>query len=1002
MGKSKAKEVTPPGTVHVVKWSRKRTTRGIKGRWVTAERTKSSKSVQSSPTKSPTKQTPNEYLWQWTFRTQDYLNILLECEAPPPNRVCCLCDGDGTQKCQDCLAEPIFCTRCCQTQHSLLPFHRISQWNSDFFETTLTKLGVEIHLGHRGQKCPHHCCEWEDTDDGEGSTAPSVFGTPGIPEEGHIKRNQDFRAFHIGVPDTGNDLEDVFIKSRCRTVWPEPPEANIPMPGRCRMTVVDTSGIHVMSIRFCQCSDALTADKQLFEMGLFPASFTRPKTAFTFALLDDFIRDNLECGTSGMNYYSKLRQITSSMFPHLVPDRYRELLRVARQWCQLKLLKWNGFDHEQRNPNDGELALFCPACPQPGINMTLPNEEDTTTQWLYSRSLVMDGNFKAEHLHPTNPEDEVWLTDGKGFMVARARYWAHLAIAEDSTQRSECNNHRAVNQANTSRHKLEATGIGGCACARHGCFVPNSMKMNMDYALCNSLAHNTNGIGRALTFYNVNCQYNRHLIAQVENSTNLSIPSRIVITLGIGLWHVHGHQDKCFVWYASNFIPGAGRIDGEIMETLWATLNIISPAARGMSTPHRQECLNYQMNDCNFMKMIRMGMSLSRKYKEAKRGVAESSDAFKELNNSADLDLIQEWLVQESTAQACQIQDLSAMDIYDVQLKKARSRKTIELDLLRTSFRQLGERPQMGAATWLASGISIEEMQIALAMDIRRMGRHPTETQTLDIARRRIRLQHSIDEFMASAARYLGEEFDANDVISDMDTVFLDEMADDRKYSDTDSAGETSLGNGRPCAAFRPELVLIPLPSILGVERCDELGVAGLVAQETTLREGQANDALHAVRVHLADKSVLFQTSVRTAKSQVNTTRAWTQVHSVECVINFNSMIYKKCRSQLSNLGASELLQKYRELHKSDLKANSAVADPNARGQRNSTLPWFWSLDVQGDSVSNDWLNEFYRVHWLRTKALQDRWAEENNGFFVMFHLCAIVYPMGRIPPHDH
>ncbi|KAG2343157.1 hypothetical protein BDR05DRAFT_884626, partial [Suillus weaverae] len=46
-------------------------------------------------------------------------------------------------------------------------------------------------------------------------------------------------------------------------------------------------------------------------------------------------------------------------------------------------------------------------------------------------------------------------------------------------------------------------------------------------------------------------------------------------------------------------------------------------------------------------------------------------------------------------------------------------------------------------------------------------------------------------------------------------------------------------------------------------------------------------------------------------------------------------------------------------------------------GQRNSTLPWFWSLDVQGDLVSNDWMNEFYRVHWLRTKALQDRWAEE-------------------------
>ncbi|KAG2752022.1 hypothetical protein P692DRAFT_20725514, partial [Suillus brevipes Sb2] len=54
------------------------------------------------------------------------------------------------------------------------------------------------------------------------------------------------------------------------------------------------------------------------------------------------------------------------------------------------------------------------------------------------------------------------------------------------------------------------------------------------------------------------------------------------------------------------------------------------------------------------------------------------------------------------------------------------------------------------------------------------------------------------------------------------------------------------------------------------------------------------------------------------------------------------------------------------------------VADPNARGQRNNTLAWFWSMDVEGDSRNSDWLNEFYRVHWLRAKALKDRWEEEH------------------------
>jgi hypothetical protein len=130
--------------------------------------------------------------------------------------------------------------------------------------------------------------------------------------------------------------------------------------------------------------------------------------------------------------------------------------------------------------------------------------------------------------------------------------------------------------------------------------------MNMDYALCQALGYNTNGIDRALTFYDINCQYHKHLQQRIDESPYLDLPWGMEITPGIGLWHVHGHQDKCYVRYASNFIAGAARIDGEIMETLWAPLNIISPSARGMSTPHRKECLDFQMNDCNFMKMIRI------------------------------------------------------------------------------------------------------------------------------------------------------------------------------------------------------------------------------------------------------------------------------------------------------------------------------------------------------------------------------------------------------------
>ena len=44
-------------------------------------------------------------------------------------------------------------------------------------------------------------------------------------------------------------------------------------------------------------------------------------------------------------------------------------MRVSRQWNDLLLRKRFGYGHDRdASPEPGGLALFCPACPQPGIN----------------------------------------------------------------------------------------------------------------------------------------------------------------------------------------------------------------------------------------------------------------------------------------------------------------------------------------------------------------------------------------------------------------------------------------------------------------------------------------------------------------------------------------------------------------------------------------------------------------------------------------------------------
>jgi hypothetical protein len=47
-------------------------------------------------------------------------------------------------------------------------------------------------------------------------------------------------------------------------------------------------------------------------------------------------------------------------------------MTISRQWHDLLLRKRFGFGHDlDSSPGHGDLALFCPACPQPGINIPL-------------------------------------------------------------------------------------------------------------------------------------------------------------------------------------------------------------------------------------------------------------------------------------------------------------------------------------------------------------------------------------------------------------------------------------------------------------------------------------------------------------------------------------------------------------------------------------------------------------------------------------------------------
>ena len=59
-----------------------------------------------------------------------------------------------------------------------------------------------------------------------------------------------------------------------------------------------------------------------------------------------------------------------------------------------------------------------------------------------------------------------------------------------------------------------------------------------------------------------------------------------------------------------SFILGSGIVAGEILESLWSTLNTITPSTRTATLAHRAEVIDDHATDPNHKKALAMGTHL--------------------------------------------------------------------------------------------------------------------------------------------------------------------------------------------------------------------------------------------------------------------------------------------------------------------------------------------------------------------------------------------------------
>jgi KDZ transposase family protein len=355
-------------------------------------------------------QTQKDYIEQYVDRMEELLEALVSRESMPEGAgICRHCNKEvfAIWRCKDCLLSTPMCRLCMRQTHKENPFHRIQQWTGQYFRPAeLWEVGSYLLVRHyTGEDlCPtlRQCCDHlensEITKDNLEQVQlrqsmlqqnPVPVRMPGPDPEQYFEEGDIDNGDHSMGEEDLNDEND--IEEEVESINPYlstegagagSTSAFSPDSLGSYIRVVHSNGVHYIAMIGCQCRGEDSLPLDLIAAQLLPASFKRIKTLFTTQVLDTFRLCNLELKASAYQFYQLIRRLTNPMAPGDVINLYREFRRMSRlsSWQWMKKLKWAGYAGSSNSVTEvgpGGLSIYCPACPQPGINIPNDWKEDT-------------------------------------------------------------------------------------------------------------------------------------------------------------------------------------------------------------------------------------------------------------------------------------------------------------------------------------------------------------------------------------------------------------------------------------------------------------------------------------------------------------------------------------------------------------------------------------------------------------------------------------------------
>ncbi|KAF9508989.1 hypothetical protein BS47DRAFT_1365591 [Hydnum rufescens UP504] len=732
---------------------------------------------------------------------------------------------------------------------------------------------------------------------------------------------------------TGQMFEHASLRGLGLTVQlghPAYQKCPVPVYASSSFVVIHTNGVHSIRVMFCGCSNAPHHRVQLLRRHWFLSTVLQPKSCAMFEVLHQYQLLSLSSKISIHHFYDMLERLTDNTGLVPVLNKYKSFCRMVHEWRHLKMLKRAGRGNDPSSvlgTASGELAVICPACPEPGVNlpeewMNTPEEE----RFLYDGIYAIDANFHLKNRARSSVDPGL----GTG--------WVYFV--DDQAYRFA-----ALDHANTKKSDgLRVTGVGAVVCARHGLLCPNGIGdlqkgerfCNMDYIMFLSLQGTK--LGHIMILYDIFCQWITKLHHQLPSlPPEFQIDPNITTLRGvIPKFHFGAHKPEGHAQFSLNWMPGVGRTDGEGIEQDWSSIN---PAAN-----------NDIWSDLNYQKITTLSTSLLQKLHNALVQSAFHLEQYDTLTQGLADDDASTW---ERMVREWEI-DASKPDPYTLPLSN-KSQAQICLELIEMERDSLYHGSvslhNVSASAFVIMGLDIEDTQRKLALDVQ----CTTETisSLMSIESRRLSLVKRIKTFRNIQRIYMPEA-----------CHFLTSEDECEKPS-------------------HPETIKLFLPSQIPAEYHVQNTIVDI---EVKLCVGQAFDALSSLRSSLCIQAHLTNYK-QTVRGQHMHTRAMALIESAKCKTASIAAKYTVSRQTLISLvGLDGINPQLKELRDRDVRT---LSDPEISkdkqdshtqnlGEGSRALSWIWMSAVgNGNNETHEGGVFALWVEWMKLRARKECWQEE-------------------------